>query len=85
MENMNYKRTFWSVYKQDQQNVDDAIMELKNTGASQMECVRTLVMELKMSLPEADNAVVNSPAWMPFREDVIRFRREFNDLLDTQE
>ncbi|MHA7877918.1 MAG: hypothetical protein ACX93T_03300 [Bacteroidota bacterium] len=58
------------------------IQKLKDAGASQMGCTRTLVRELNMPLLNADQVVVNSKAWSANRESVYKLRKAFFDVLD---
>ena len=73
-------KKIFDLYYEESNDLEVVIQKLKDYGASQMECTRTLVLELKMSLPKADNIVVNSKAWSENKNDVIEFR---NNLFDS--
>ena len=50
-----------------------------------MECTRTLVFELKISLSKADEIVVNSKAWAENWDVVNKLRNEFIDVANRLE
>lgn len=71
------KRTLKLIFNKhytDLENIEVVIQKLRDEGASQMECTRTLISELKMSLPEADEIVVNSLAWKDTKDNIKKLR-----------
>jgi hypothetical protein len=66
--------SLFNKYYAGEKSIEFVLQKLRGFGASQMECTKTLVFELKISLSEADTIVVNSKAWMDVRDHVIRFR-----------
>ena len=73
MERLEAKRIF-NVYFSKDVDIEIVIQKLKYAGATQGECIKTLVLELKMSLPEADEIVVFSKAWSESKDSLLRFR-----------
>ena len=69
----------------DDSSLELVIQKLKDAGASQMECTRTLVFELKISLSKADEIVVNSKAWAENWDVVNKLRNEFIDVANRLE
>lgn len=57
-------------------NLESVISRLKEAGASQMECTKTLVFVLKIPLREADEAVINSIAWKDHLKQVLDLRSQ---------
>lgn len=85
MEQQEVKTIFKQYYKNDD-SLEQVIQELKDAGASQMQCTRALITELKLSLPEADNIVINSDAWKENLEDVNRLRENlYNEAKNLNE
>ena len=62
------------------EDLEKAIQELKNAGASQMDCVKPLIHELKISIPDADSLVLYSEAWRDEQKNVEEFRTHFYAL-----
>ncbi len=80
---MNYQEIFTSVYKEGgYQNLEEAINKMKEAGASQIDCVRTLVVELKLPLKDADTLVLHSSAWRDEKEITERFRHHIDTIFD---
>jgi len=74
------REIFWANYNID--NLDNCIIELKEAGATQIDCIKILRAELNMSIKQADEIVLNSLAWRESREITEKMRKDFDDLLD---
>lgn len=61
-------------------NIEEVLSELKNEGASQMQCTRLLMINLKLNLTDADNIVVNSKAWEDQFNEVKKLRESFFNI-----
>jgi|GEM_PF-6977269 len=55
-------------------SIEQVIQKLKDSGATQMECTKTLISELKISLTDADRIVVESIAWSDVKSNVQKLR-----------
>lgn len=76
-----YLEIFKGVYQVDTNNIEEALLALKNQGASQMESVRIIKNSLGLLLTQADNIVLNSKAWLATKEETLKLRNElFDDL-----
>ena len=64
---------------------EQIIQSLKEQGANQIETVKTLVGGLKISLPEANNLVLNSVAWQSSKEGTTKLRNLFFDAMENPE
>ena len=80
MEKVEFKKIF-NKYYNNNSDIELVIQKLKDAGASQIECVRTLVFELKIPLREADEFVLYSKAWEDYLDYTIKVREEFFDAL----
>jgi len=72
-------KSLFNKYYSSPKDIEIVIQKLRDAGASQMECTRTLVSELKMSIPEADEIIVNSKAWSDVKDQVEKFRDDMFD------
>lgn len=61
---------------------EDIIMKLRESGKSQMETVKILVKEYKLGLKEADNLVLNSNTWKDKFELNKKMRNDFFDEME---
>ena len=82
MENNDFRKVFKSMFLKDKSNLDDCILTLKNMGASQIECVKTIVLEMNIGLSKADKIILNSDAWKHKKEENENFRNEFGSYLE---
>lgn len=78
----NLIENFKKAYSNNSENLERALRELRNTGASQKESVKVVMSALKISLKEADTIVLNSEVWKDKREENLSFREGFADFLD---
>jgi hypothetical protein len=77
-----YLEVFRRYYTGSNRSTDEAITQLKLAGATQMDCLKVIKNELHLSLPEADNIVLNSTAWLSNKEATVKFRNDFGNLLE---
>ena len=63
------------------ENINNSIEVLKNNGFSQMQSVKFLVVNLKLSIPTIDDLVINSSAWKFERDKTIEFRKKVDEIL----
>ena len=82
MERLELKKIL-SEYYSDDSSLELAIQKLKDAGASQMECTKTLVLELKIPLSKADEIIVKSKAWQKNFDAVNTFRDKFLKVIST--
>ena len=61
--------------------LEEIIAMLRHHGLTQADSVKMLREELKMSVSEADHAVIMSGTWEDFRESVLQLRNQFCDAL----
>jgi ribosomal protein L7/L12 len=84
MEQKNYNKLFKVFLDENNDNLENAILELKDQGASQIKCIKALMAVLKISLSEADKIVVNSNAWSLEKEQTETFRENLGNFLDEE-
>lgn len=77
MRNTLYESIFQDTYMKDLNNIEECLNNLKLSGASQMDCVKTLIWGLKIPLKEADRIVLESQTWVQNRDTVQSFRDDF--------
>ena len=81
-----YFNIFKKYYSNDKNNIEDVLFELKNEGASQMQCTRLLMYNLKLTIGDADKIVINSKAWKSHLDSVNNLRESFfNTNFDEEE
>lgn len=78
-----YLSIFRYKYRKSENNIDEVIVELKKSGATQAICTMVFVRELSLSLSDADKIIVNSSAWIDTKEATDRFRDSFGDFLEN--
>ena len=79
----NMKSIFRSKYRPDIENsLTEAILLLKNSGYSQMQCLRVLMEELNLTIADADQIILNSEIWTKEKEKNLKFRKDFEKGLD---
>ncbi|RYU91771.1 hypothetical protein [Emticicia agri] len=69
----------------DVNTIEELLLGLRAMGASQIETIRVLRSELKLSLPEADKIVLNSEAWNDMKEATIQLRENIWEALNSLE
>jgi ribosomal protein L7/L12 len=84
MEQKNYNKLFKVFLDENNDNLENAILELKVQGASQIECIKALMAVLKISLSEADKIVLNSNAWSGEKGQAETFRENLGNFLDEE-
>ncbi|WP_337040267.1 hypothetical protein [Emticicia sp. 17c] len=76
-----YRLFFRENYNGD--NLDTILGELKSKGVSQMQSALILTLELKLSLSDADKALLNSKVWDETKEVTEKFRNDFGNFIDN--
>jgi hypothetical protein len=84
MQNTKFQKIFLTVYSASDDNIEECIASLKDSGASQMDCVKILIWGLKVSLSEADKRVLQSKAWEENKKFTDFFRDDFANQLETE-
>lgn len=76
-------KEFNSIFSQNYNgsNIEEVIDMLKTVGASQMETLKVLMDELHLSIPDADNIVLNATSWGENKERNLALRNAFFDFL----
>lgn len=77
----NYIAYFNQNYAAD--NLEEVLLGLREMGATQIETLSVLRNELNLSLPEADEIVLNSETWKDMKEATIQLRNEFEDFFES--
>ena len=62
--------------------LDEALVLLRASGASVVECIATIRSVRQCALPEAKQFVHDSPAWADLRERNNKFHEELSSILD---
>ena len=79
----NMKSIYRSKYRPEIENsITEAILLLKNSGYSQMQCLRVLMEELNLTIADADQIILNSEIWTKEKEKNLKFRKDFEKGLD---
>jgi len=76
---------FKEIYNSQNKNIQETILELKNIGATQMDCLKIIKKELKLSIKEADNIILNSKAWSNHLESNLNLRDSITNYLENIE
>lgn len=76
-------KKFNEVYKETE-DIEKALSNLKDIGATQMECLKVLKSELGLSIAAADKIVLNSKAWNGSKNGVLSFREKFESYLNSK-
>jgi len=83
---MDYNLIFTKAYDEaSPESLDFALKEIKKAGASQLDSIRVLISELKITLPEADALVLNSVAWQEQKDSTLKFRDHVGNILGELE
>lgn len=77
-DNKKYIEIFEKVYCNN--NIEEVLSELKKEGASQLQCTRLLMINLKLNLTDADNIVINLKAWKEEFNAVKELRESFFNI-----
>lgn len=72
-----YVRIFHEYFEGQYDEFEEIFQILKNNGASISDCVKILVLELKLPLKMADEIVLNSKTWGGLKNGSQELRREF--------
>lgn len=82
-ENRKYTELFIQNHRENKKTIEETLWILKEEGANPINCVMVLVDNLKLSIQEADEIILNSKAWVHLKNSSIRFREEFGDYLEN--
>lgn len=74
-----YVEIFKKIYSKNN-NIEEALSELKKNEVSQMQCTRLLMVCLGLGLAEADKIVVNSKTWNDQLNSVNELRESFFNI-----
>ena len=80
-----FEDIFQTVYNGEPASVQEALLKIKEAGASQMESAIVLVKRLKLSLSTADSIILSSDAWNEGSDNVIKMREDFGNFLNNVE
>jgi hypothetical protein len=74
-----------AIFKQTYNNLlpdslETALMAMKTAGASQIDSIRVVTSELKITLREADALILNSKTWENEKELTLKLRNDIADL-----
>lgn len=72
-----YLESFKLAYNDTPENMEKALLEIRQLGASPMESLRVLMVALNLSIPEADNIILNSETWSDEKDNTISLREYF--------
>lgn len=84
METKNYLKQFTHVYNRTQESIEEGLMHLKASGASQIDSVKVLMEALELTLTEADVIILNSSAWSDHKNITKNIRDTFIDYLNDE-
>ncbi len=80
---MDYNKLFLSLFNRDKpESIEAAIKLIKDAGALQIDSIKVLIAELKISLKEADALILNSVAWIQEWEKTERLREDIENVFD---
>jgi hypothetical protein len=79
-----------AIFKQTYNNLlpdslETALMAMKIAGASQIDSIRVVMSELKITLREADALILNSKTWENEKELTLKLRNDIADLWNDTE
>ena len=80
-----YLKSFREVYSSNEENLEMALFSLRELGANQIDSLKVLKSELKLSLKKADELILNSNVWADNIDQTIDFRNIFADLLEGED
>ncbi|HEY1163580.1 MAG TPA: hypothetical protein VGE90_00400, partial [Chitinophaga sp.] len=58
------------------------LLRIKEAGASQMQSALVIIRRLGLSIKDADNFIVHSDAWKENKDNIIKVRNLFGDVLE---
>lgn len=82
MMNKKFEDIFEYCYNGSPDNLELALLKMKEGGATQMQSAVVLIEKLKLSIKDADYLIVHSNAWKENKDNLINGRNEFGDFLD---
>ncbi len=72
-----YLEAFKLAYNDTPENMEKALLEIRQLGASPMESLRVLMVALKLSIPEADSIILTSETWSDVKNNTTSLREDF--------
>ncbi|SHL81503.1 hypothetical protein SAMN05444266_10584 [Chitinophaga jiangningensis] len=67
------------------QDLQPALAAMKEAGASQIKTVMVLIRKLGLTLPEADDVILEAEAWKDEREATLRLRNGFWEVCNGED
>ena len=61
------------------EEMDGVIAELKSNGCTILDCICFVMVNQRTDLAHAREVVLNSPAWLPDKEQWLQHQREMED------
>lgn len=81
-DNTMFEDLFESVYNGNANNMEIALLRIKEAGATQMQSALILIKKLGLSIKDADHLIIHSGAWNGNKNNVIKLRNQFGDILE---
>ena len=63
-------------------DVNEALLFLKDSNASYIECVWVVKRVLGVTIPKAEEIVMNSTAWILEKPNILNFKGQFLNFLE---
>lgn len=82
MNTVEFENIFESIYDGSPISIELALLKIKEHGATQMQSTLVLIRKLKLSISGADSLIMNSDVWKYNRDNVIKVRNEFGDVIE---
>ena len=80
--NINKYRKLFRIIYSGKNSLNNGLLYIRDNGANQMESVRVLMLELEISLSEADEIVTESDVWADNKESVLKLRKSLEETLN---
>ncbi len=68
-------------YQKSDDSIQKTLIELKKNGCTQISAIKIIVEKLNISLAEADKIVLDSIAWMKEKDDTLKIRKDFEEMI----
>lgn len=78
--NILFEMTFQEIYQNNNENLELALIKLKEQGSDQIDTVKILMKMINLSLSDADTIVLNSTAWKEEKDYTEKLRDNFFGL-----
>lgn len=76
-----YNRIWQDTYCKTEVSLQKTLIKLKESGCTQIDTIKLLIDKLKLTLSEADIIVLNSEAWAKEKDETLKIRKEFDDII----